>query len=55
MKISARISHSQKLILTNLHTDEDQTCLVARLMQMSDGKTLAGLEFLQPAPQFSRS
>lgn len=55
IRISARVGPSQKLVLTNLHTDEDQTCRVSRLVQTSDGKTLAGLEFLQPAPQFWRS
>ena len=55
IRISARVGPSQKLILTNLQTDEDQTCRVARLIRSSDSKTLAGLEFLQPAPHFWRS
>jgi hypothetical protein len=53
--ISTRISPAQKLIITNLRTDEDQPCRVARLIQGPDGGTFAGLEFLQPAPQFWRS
>lgn len=55
IRISARVGPSQRLILTNLHTDEDQTCRVARLIRTADGTTLAGLEFLRAAPQFWRS
>ena len=42
----------QKLILTNVQTNEDVACRVARLVQTEKGYTLAGLEFLQPSPGF---
>jgi hypothetical protein len=53
--ISASIVRAQKLILTNLQTDQDLTCRVARLIRSERGQVLAGLEFLQPAPGFWRS
>jgi hypothetical protein len=42
----------QKLLLTNLVTNEELACRVARVTQTQDGKTLAGLEFLQPSEGF---
>jgi hypothetical protein len=53
--ISAGVVRSQKLILTNLQTDQDLTCRVARLIRSERGQILAGLEFLQSAPGFWRS
>jgi hypothetical protein len=53
--ISAGVVRAQKLILTNLQTDEDLTCRVARLVRSERGQVLAGLEFLQSAPGFWRS
>jgi len=53
--ISASVVRSQKLILTNLQTDQDLTCRVARLIRSERGQILAGLEFLQSAPGFWRS
>ena len=53
--ISARVVRSQKLILTNLQTDQDLACRVARLIRSERGQMLAGLEFLKSAPGFWRS
>jgi hypothetical protein len=53
--ISAGVVRAQKLILTNLQTDQDLACRVARLIRSERGQVLAGLEFLQPAPGFWRS
>jgi hypothetical protein len=53
--ISAAVMRSQRLILTNLQTEEDLTCRVARLIRSERGQVLAGLEFLQSAPLFWRS
>jgi hypothetical protein len=50
--ISAEVTCAQKLLLTNLQTNEEMACRVARLVRTQQGKTLAGLEFLQPAPCF---
>ena len=55
MPISAGIVRAQKLILTNLQTDQDLACRVARLIRSERGQVLAGLEFLQSAPDFWRS
>lgn len=49
---SVKLIGSQKLILTNIQTNEDVACQVARLVQTGKGHTLAGLEFLQPSPRF---
>jgi hypothetical protein len=43
---------SQELILTNLQTNEDLTCRVARSTRAGDGKILVGLDFLQASPNF---
>jgi hypothetical protein len=50
--VSAKITSSQKLILTNAQTNEDVACRVARLVRTERGQTLAGLEFLEPSPRF---
>jgi hypothetical protein len=50
--ISAAVERSQKLILTNLDTDEELACRITRLVHTEEGKTLAGVEFLQPSLQF---
>jgi hypothetical protein len=39
-------------MVTNLQTNEDALCRVARLVRGSDGRTFAALEFVQPAPRF---
>jgi hypothetical protein len=50
--LSAKVIPSQELILTNLQTNEDLPCRVARSITAEDGKTLAGLDFLQASPNF---
>jgi hypothetical protein len=50
--LSAIVIPSQELILTNLQTNEDLPCRVARSVKAEDGKILAGLEFLKRAPNF---
>jgi hypothetical protein len=50
--LSAEVTPSQELVVTNLRTDEDQHCRVVRLMTAEDGRTLAGFEFLQDSPHF---
>jgi len=50
--ISAAVVRSQKLILTNLETDDELACRVARLVHTKEGTTLAGVEFLQPSLRF---
>jgi len=54
MPISAPIRLSQTLLLTNLQTEEDLACRVARLVKTGEGETLAALEFLRPPPRFWR-
>jgi hypothetical protein len=50
--LSTHVIRFQKVVVTNLQTDEDALCRVTRLVRADDGHTLAGLEFLQPAPHF---
>jgi hypothetical protein len=50
--LSAKVVPSQELILTNLQTDTDMPCRVARSMTREDGKTLAALAFLEASPSF---
>jgi len=50
--LSTHVIRFQKLVITNLQTNEDALCRVARLVHTDDGHTFAGLEFLQPAPHF---
>ena len=50
--VSAAVVPSQKLILTNLETNDDLACRVARLIRTDEGTTLAAVEFLQPSLRF---
>ena len=50
--IAAPVVESQKLILTNLETNDELACRVARLIRIENGKTLAAVEFLQPSLRF---
>jgi hypothetical protein len=50
--IAAAVVPSQKLILTNLETNDDLACRVARLIRTDQGATLAAVEFLQPSLRF---
>ena len=52
IQLSANVALSQELILTNLQTNEDVPCRVARSVREGDDKTLAGLDFLQDSPKF---
>jgi len=50
--LSTHVIRFQKLVITNLQTNEDALCRVARLVHTDDGHTFAALEFLQPSPHF---
>jgi hypothetical protein len=50
--LSGTVIPSQELILTNLQTNEDLTCRVARSTRAKDGTILVGLDFLQASPNF---
>jgi hypothetical protein len=52
MPVTVEVMKSQKLLLTNLLTNEELACRVARVVRTPEGKTLAGLEFLQPSEGF---
>ena len=45
----------QKVILTNLQTDEDLECRIVRLAKSGTGQILAGLEFPEIEPKFWRT
>jgi hypothetical protein len=49
---STHVIRFQKVVVTNLQTNEDALCRVVRLVRTDDGHTFAALEFLQPAPHF---
>ena len=50
--VTTAVVPSQKLILTNLETNDDLACRVARLIRTEQGETLAAVEFLQPSLRF---
>jgi hypothetical protein len=50
--LSGTVIPLQELILTNLQTNEDLTCRIARSTRVEDGKILVGLDFLQASPNF---
>ena len=52
IQLSANVVPSQELIITNLQTNEDLPCRVARSIGNENGKTLAGLDFLLASPNF---
>ena len=52
IQLSAKVIPSQELIITNLQTNEDLACRVARSIGTENGKTLAGLDFLLASPSF---
>ena len=50
--LSTRVMRFQKLVITNLQTNQDAICRVARLVPTDESRTLVALEFLQPTPRF---
>lgn len=50
--LSTNVIRSQRVMVTNLQTNEDALCRVARVVHADDGRTFAALEFLEPAPHF---
>jgi O-methyltransferase len=50
--LSTHVIRFQKLLVTNLQTNEDAICRVARFLQNDDGHNFVALEFVQPAPHF---
>jgi hypothetical protein len=50
--LSTHVIRFQKVVITNLQTDQDALCRVARLVRADDGHTLAAVEFLHPEPHF---
>lgn len=53
--IAAEVRRLQMLILTNLQTNEEVTCRVARVEKTKGGGRLAGLELLQVGGHFWRT
>lgn len=52
LTLATELGRAQTLLITNLRTNEDLACRVARLGRTEHGKTLVGVEFLHPAPDF---
>jgi hypothetical protein len=53
--ISVEVGCWQKIVLTNLQTDEDLECRIVRLVRGGAGQILAGLEFPDVEPKFWRT
>jgi hypothetical protein len=54
MPLSVSVVRSQGLIITNLVSNEDVRCSVARFAKTSDGKAAIGFEFAQASAGFWR-
>lgn len=52
IQLSTKVVPSHELILTNLKTNEDLPCRVARSVSAGNGKILVGVDFLQTSPHF---
>jgi hypothetical protein len=52
VSLSVELSRAQTLLVTNLQTNEDLACRVARMAKTKAGKTLVGVEFLHSCPHF---
>lgn len=52
LEVSCDIERAHPVLITNLHTNEELACRVARVIKTNTGKTLVGLEFLRPSPNF---
>ena len=50
--LSTNVIRFQKLVVTNLQTNEDAICRVARFIRNEDGHNFVALEFLRPTPHF---
>ncbi|HEY0701788.1 MAG TPA: PilZ domain-containing protein [Candidatus Acidoferrales bacterium] len=55
LAISANVACWQKIVLTNLQTEEELQARVVRLIQSAGGQVLAGVEFVNDAPRFWRT
>jgi hypothetical protein len=53
--VSVSVICWQKIVLTNLQTDEDLECRIVRLIRSGTGQILAGLEFPDLEPRFWRT
>ena len=50
--LATHVIRFQKLVVTNLQTNEDAICRVARFIRNEDGHDFVALEFLHPTPHF---
>jgi hypothetical protein len=50
--LSNNVIRFQKLIVTNVQTNEDALCRVARFIPNDDGHNFVALEFIHPTPHF---
>jgi hypothetical protein len=50
--LSSQVIRFQKLVVTNLQTNEDAICRVVRYIRNDDGHNLVAVEFLRPTPHF---
>jgi c-di-GMP-binding flagellar brake protein YcgR len=52
LSLSVKVARLQRLVVTNLQTNEDRVCRVVRFSKGEHGQALVGVEFLQSSPQF---
>jgi PilZ domain len=50
--LGAKVSHGQRLLLTNEAHSAEHSCHVSYIGPTTDGKTQVGVEFIEPAPDF---
>ena len=50
--LSNNVIRFQKLVVTNLQTNEDAICRVAWFIRNADGHNFVALEFIHPSPHF---
>jgi hypothetical protein len=55
LAISAKVECWQKIVLTNMQTEEERQGRIVRLIESESGQSLAGVEFLNAAPRFWRT
>lgn len=50
--LAAKVSHGQKLRLTNQAHSEERSCHVSYIGPTAEGQTQVGIEFSEPTPDF---
>jgi hypothetical protein len=54
IQLNMMVISSQRLVVKNVKTGEEQLCQVASIATNENGKTEVGIEFVEPSPKFWR-